>query len=289
MVSSAAGGGIDTITRAVAQKLFESWQRTVVVDNRPDGGGTLALEILANATPDGYTLYVGGGQISLAGVTKEVPFDVRKAYMPIVQMAASPYFLVITPSLPVNSVKELIAFAKTKPGVLNYGSAGLGSSIHLGIELFSFKSGIKMVHVPYKGNTTAFADLMSGQIHVMFTNPTSSVPLAKGGKVKLLATTSASRVRAFPDLPALSETIPGYEHGNSSGIYAPAGVPMGVALIINRDVSRAVNSPEVKTRIEADGSEVVPPHTPAQFRDKFIKRVAYWEEFVKTSGVKLSK
>jgi tripartite-type tricarboxylate transporter receptor subunit TctC len=203
-----------------------------------------------------------------------------------VQLAESPYFVVVTPSLPVNSIQELIEYAKARPDVLNYGSSGIGSPIHLGFELIALKTGVKMVHVPYKGNTTAFTDLIKGQIHVMFTNPTSSVPLAKAGKVKLLATTSAKRVRAFPDMPSVSEAIPEYEHGNSSGFYGPAGLPAAITLTINQTATKALNFPEVKNRIESDGSEVPPPHSSAQFRTKFLKTLAQWDELVKRSGLK---
>ncbi len=288
IVPAAPGGGIDVISRTLAQRLTERWGRPVVVDNRPGGGGVIALELAAQSPADGYTLYVGGGQITTATLQKKVPFDVQKVYVPIVQMTASPYLVIAPLSLPVSSVKDLIALAKSKPGTLNYGSAGTGTTTHLGIELFKFKSGVDIVHIPYKGNTAAFADLIAGQIQMMFSNPISSMPLARTGKLKALAVTGLQRLKEFPELPTVSETgVPGYDFGNWSGIYGPVGIPPAIVVALNHEVSRIINSPELKGKITADGSEATAPHSPAEFKAKFDKQIAEWDKFFKTSGVKL--
>ena len=287
IVSSAPGGGLDTFSRAIGQKLSEAFGgRRFLIDNRPNGSGSVGIDVLVKSSPDGYTLYFGGGDLTISGPMKRVPYDMRTAVTPVVEIAASPYFLVISSVLPVNSVKELIAYAKANPGVLNYGSSGVGSPIHLGMELLALKAGIKMIHVPYKGNSSAYPDLTSGQIHVMLSNPTSAMPLVKAGKIKLLATTNGTRQRAFPDLPALSETIPDYEHGNTAGIYAPAGLPLPITMTLNRSITKAVNTPDVKARIESDGSEVSGPNTPAEFKEKYLKRISQWEDVISKTGMK---
>jgi tripartite-type tricarboxylate transporter receptor subunit TctC len=286
-VSAAPGGGIDIFSRTIAQKLSETMKNRFIVENKPDGGGSLAIETLRATAPDGYTIYVGGGELVLAGPLKKVKFDVRSSYTPIVEIANSPYYMVAASNLPVNTVKEFIDYVKARPGAVNYGSSGVGSTIHLGIELLSSMTGMKMVHIPYKGNSSAYPDLASGQIQLMFGNPTSSMPFIKSGKIKLLATTGGARVRVLPDVPTVEETVDDFEHGNSSGVYGPAGIPTAIVLTINRAVTQAANSPEIKARIERDGSEVVPPHTPEEFRARFLKRIARWEAFIPKSGIDL--
>ena len=185
-----AGGGGDTVARALAAPLSEHWGRQVVVDNRVGGGGVIALEMVAQAVPDGYTLYVGGAQIVTATVMKKVPFDVRKAYTAIAQLTTQPYVLLVNSAVPVNSVQELIALAKSKPGVLNYGSTGVGASSHLGTEVFNYMTGVKMTHIPYKATNQVMVDIISGQVQVLFISTISGMPQVKSGMVKALAVTS---------------------------------------------------------------------------------------------------
>jgi len=289
LVGSSAGGGVDAITRAVMHKLSETWRRPIVVDNRTGAGGVIAVEMLAQSAADGYTLYGGGSQVTTATPLKKVAFDTRKALAPVAQMTSQSYLLLVNPTMPVNSVKELIAYAKSRPGTVNYGSAGVGAATHLGTELFkSMAGGIDMAHIPYKGNGPAFIALMGGEIHMMFTGGIGGAPHLKSGKLKAIAVTSLRRMPAFPDLPTVSESgVPGFELDNMYGLYAPAGVLQPILLALNREVGRIINSPEIKEKLAADGSEAAPPNSPADFKERFAKEVEKWERFISKSKIKL--
>ena len=288
LVGSSPGGGVDTITRGVAQKLTEQWGQTFVVDNRTGGGGVLAVTLLAQAAPDGYTLYGGGSQVVTATPLKKVPFDTRIVLAPVAQMTSSWYFLLIHPSLPVKSVKELITLAKNRPGTLNYGSAGAGSVSHLGMELFKLQAGIEATHIPYKGNGQALIDLVSGQVQMLFTSTISGTAHVKSGKAKGIAVSSLKRLAAHPDVPTIAEAgVPGYELDNMYGIYAQAGVPAPILAALNREISRAISSPDMKGRIAADGAEPTPPHPPAEFKNRFSRELEMWEKFFKSSNIRI--
>jgi tripartite-type tricarboxylate transporter receptor subunit TctC len=287
LVGSSIGGGVDLAVRPVAHRLTERWGRQVIVENRDGASGAIAMEITAKAIPDGYTLFVAGNTMILTGAQKKVPFDIRTAYAPIVRMTSQPYLLLVNPALPYNSVKDLIAYAKSKPGAINYGTAGIGSTTHIGTELLSSMAGINLVNVPYKGNAPALVDLMAGRIQMMFASGVAAGPQVKSGKVKALAVAGLRRMQAFPNLPTIAESgVPGYELANSFGLYAPAGTPAPVLLLINREVSEFMNSAEVKQRLEVDATEAAPPQSPAQFKAEFIAEVNKWEKFFKTSGLK---
>ncbi len=286
LVGSSAGGGVDIIGRAVAQKMTEHWGRAVVVDNRTGGGGVIAVELLAQAAPDGYTLYGGGSQVVTATPLKKVPFDTRKVLAPVAQMTTSSYLFVVAAALPVSSVKELIAYSRTKP--ISYGSAGMGSNTHLGTEMFKFMSGMDMVHIPYKGNGQALNDLIAGQIQTQFTSTISGAAHIKTGRLRAIAVTSLKRLAAFPDLPTVSESgVPGFEMDNFYGIYAPAGLPPAILAALNKEVVQVMNSPDMKQKVAADGAEVAPPASSAEFKAKFARQIELWEKFMKTSNIKL--
>ena len=288
LVGTSPGGGVDLITRAVAQKLSERWGYSVLVENRTGGGGVLAVTLLAQATPDGYTLYGGGSQVVTVTPLKKVPFDTRKALAPIAQMTSSWYVFLLHPSVPARSVKELIELARAKPYTLNYASAGMGSSSHLGTALFAYKAGIEMTHVPYKGNGQALIDLVGWQVQMLFTSTISGMPHVKSGRAWGIAVTSPGRLPVYPDLPTVSESgVPGFEMQNMYGVYAPAGVPPAIQLALGRDVGQIMNSPEVKEKVAADGAEVAPPGTPAEFKKRFAQEIDMWEKFIKTSGIKV--
>ena len=289
LVGSSAGGGVDAITRAVMHKLSETWRRSIVVDNRTGAGGVIALEVLAQSAPDGYTLYGGGSQVTTATPLKKIAFDTRKAFAPVAQMTSQSYLLLVNPATPVTSVKELIAYAKSRPGALSYGSAGIGAATHLGTELFkSMAGGMDMVHIPYKGNGPAFIALMGGEIHMMFTGGIGGGPHLKSGRLRAIAVTSLRRMQAFPELPTVSESgVPGFELDNMYGIYAPAAVPPSILLALNREIGQIINSPEVKEKLAADGSEAAPPNSPAEFKNRFAKEVDKWEQFIRKSKIKL--
>jgi tripartite-type tricarboxylate transporter receptor subunit TctC len=288
MVGSSPGGGVDAITRGVAQRLTEHWGQSFVVENRTGAGGALAVTLLVQSAPDGYTLYGGGSQVVTATPLKKVPFDTRVALAPVAQFTSSYYFLLVHPSLPVKNVRDLIALGKRRPGALNYGSAGTGSASHLGTELFKSRIGIDVMHIPYKGNGQALIDLVSGQTQMMFTSTISGSPHVKSGRAKGIAVTSLKRLPAYPDVPTVSESgVPGFELDNMYGLYAPAGIPAPILEALNREVGRIMHSPEVMKRVTADGAEVAPPNTAAQFRERFAKELEMWDQFIKKSGIKV--
>ena len=288
LVGTSPGGGVDTITRGVAQKLSERWGQSFVVENRTGGGGVLAVTLLAQAAPDGYTLYGGGSQVVTVTPLRKVPFDTRKALAPIAQMTSSWYLVLVHPSVQARSVKELIALARAKPGALNYASAGTGSFSHLGTALFAHRAGIEMTHVPYKGNGQALIDLVAGQVQLLFTSTISGSPHVKSGRARVIGVSSPRRLQAFPNLPTVSESgVPGFELQNMYGIYAPAGVRTAIQQAVSRDVSQIMNSPDVKERVAADGAEVAPAGSPAEFAKRFAQEIDLWERFIKTSGIKV--
>jgi tripartite-type tricarboxylate transporter receptor subunit TctC len=282
------GGGSDILSRAIGQKLAERWGTAVVTDNRAGAGGTIALELARNAQPDGHTLLViSGSQITNATLVTKVGFDVRTAYAPITQMTAQPYVLVAHPALPASSVKELVAYARSKPGTLNYGSSGTGSSAHLGMELFKHLAKVDMLHVPYKGSGQAMIDLVAGQVQLLFASAISAMPQVKSGKLKALAVTSAQRSRALPDLPTIAEAgLPGFEVTGWYGLVAPARTPAAIVQKVNRDVGQILATPDVQQKLAGDGSEAA-PGTPAQFRQTIAREIEKWTKLVQSSGIKL--
>lgn len=288
MVGSSPGGGVDAITRAVAQRLTESWGQSFIVENRTGAGGALAVTLLAQAAPDGYTLYGGGSQVVTMTPLKKVAFDTRVALTPVAQFTSSYYFLLVHPSLPVKNVKELIALAKRRPGALNYGSAGTGSATHLGTELFNSLAGIEVLHIPYKGNGQALIDLAAGQTQMMFSSTISGLPHVQSGRARAIAVSSPKRLSAFPNVPTIAESgVPGFDLDNMYGLYAPAGIPAPILNALNAEVGRIMHSPEVMKRVAADGAEVAPPNTPSQFRDRFVQEMEMWEKLIRTSGIKV--
>jgi tripartite-type tricarboxylate transporter receptor subunit TctC len=288
LVGTSPGGGVDAITRGVAQKLTEQWGQSFVVENRTGGGGVLAVTLLAQAAPDGYTVYGGGSQVITATPLNKVPFDTRVVLQPVAQMTGSWYLMLVHPSLPVKTVKELIALAKRRPGTLNYGSAGTGSATHLGSELFRSKAGIDIMHIPYKGTGQSLIDLIAGQTQMVFASTISGSPHVKSGKARAIAVTSLKRLPAFPDLPTVSESgVPGYELDNIYGIYAPAGVPVAIVAVLNREIVRIMHTPDMRGRVTADGADPAAPNTPDEFKDRFAAQIAMWEKFMKTSGIRI--
>src|SRR5688500_17623078 len=228
----APGAGNDTVTRAAAQMLHEKWGQTVVVDNRSGGGTVIATELGAQAPPDGYTILSATDTLMLLGAMKRVPFDIRKAFEPIVQMTTQPYILVTHPALPAKSVKELVAYSKTKQ--LSYGSSGVGTTVHLGMERMAALTGGRFVHVPYKGTAPALIAVMGGEIDMVPGSAISASAAMKTGKVRGLAVMGLTRLPALPDLPTAAEQgLPGFKIVNSYNLFAPAGTPRGIILAIN--------------------------------------------------------
>jgi len=225
----------------------------------------------------------------LNGVLKRSSYDVRRTFVPIVQLTTQPYVLVVNPALPAKSVKELIALAKSKPGALSYGSQGLGTTGHIGWERFKLIAGVDIVHVPYKGAAPAVIDTISGQIQMTFSNVVTSGAHIKGGRLRGLAITSSQRGKVFPDMPTVAEAgVPGFELSNSYAFFAPAGTPRGVIREINAIVSQGMNSPHTVKLLAADGSEALPPATPEAFKAHFDREYAELEKIVRAASIRIN-
>jgi tripartite-type tricarboxylate transporter receptor subunit TctC len=288
IVTVPAGGSVDGVTRAMGQKLSEKVGVPVVVDNRAGGTGAVAMNLTRQSAPDGHTVMSASNSMVVTGVLGKVPYDIRTALEPVVQMTSGAYVVTINPTLSVASLKDLIALAKAKPDSLSYGTPGIGSIIHLSTEQLAYTAGgLRMVHVPYKGNSFAIVDLIAGRLDVLLAAAGVATHI-RSGKLKALAVTSRRRTQAFPELPTLAEAgLPGVVLENAYGLYAPAGVRPDIVAALNREVTIAMNSPEARARVTADGAEPTPPHTPAEFKASYLQQYEQWERIIKSSGIKL--
>ena len=283
------GGATDILAREVAQKLNEAWGQQVIVDNRPGAGGNIGSELVAKAAPDGYTLEMGtvGTHAINASLYAKMPYDNVKDFVPIILVAGVPNVLEVNPSLPVNSVAELIAYAKANPGKLNFASSGNGTSIHLSGELFKAMAGVEMTHVPYKGSAPALQDLIAGQVQLMFDNLPPSLPQIKAGKLRALAVTSSVRAPALPDVPTVAEAgLPGFEASSWFGLLAPAGTSPAIVAKINAEVAKWLATPEAKENLSKQGANAA-GGTPEDFASHIAAETAKWAKVVKESGAKI--
>ena len=283
------GGGADIVSRVVAQKLAERWGQPVIVDNRTGAGGGLAMGIVAQSAADGYTFLVGS-VVTIASATPlgKVTFDTQNVFSPVIKMNSQPYVLAIAPSLPVNSVKELITYARRMPGKLNYASTGVGSTSQLGMELFKSMAGVDIVHVPYRGLSLAMVDLMGGQIQLMLGAAIIITPNVRTGKLKALAVSSDKRARVLPNLPTISESgLAGFEWSNSYALFAPAGTPPVIVLALNREVGEIVRLASVQSKLAADGVDVVAANSPKEFKEIFESEVDKIKKLLEKSGIRL--
>jgi len=281
-----AGGGSDLAARTVAQKLTEAFGQSVVVDNRTGATGAIAAEMLAKAQPDGYTLMMlAVAQLSATAFDDKLPFDVVRDFAGVSFVSRNPYVMAVTPNLPARTVREFIDLAKTQPGRLNFGSTGIGGSNHLVAELFNAAAGIKLAHVPYKGPPQALADLAGGQVQLVFASITSGLPLARAGKVRALAVSSLKRSPAAPDVPAIAETLPGYETIGWYGVVAPKATPAALVNRLSATIARILQAPEVRERLAADGSEAV-GSSPAEFDKHMASEVARFRRVIREAGIR---
>lgn len=283
------GGPLDVIGRLIAQKLTEAWGQSVVVDNRPGAGGNIGADLVAKSPPDGYAVVMGA--LSTHAVNPhlfpKMPYDAVRDFAPITLVAITPNVLVINPSLPVNSVKELIAYAKANPGKLAFGSGSNGSAGHLAGELLKVDTGVDMIHVPFKGGAPATQALLAGDTQLMFDNLANAMPQVKSGRLKALAVTTAQRSRLVPDLPTMAEAgVPGFDISTWFGLLAPAGTPREIIAKWNAEVTRILNSPEMRERLTAQGAEPA-PDTPEQFGAFIQQELAKYGRIVKASGAKV--
>ncbi len=287
IVPFAAGGSTDIIARTVGQKLNEMWNQPVLVDNRPGGNTVIGTEAVARAAPDGYTLLVTPAPFTIVpSLIAKLPYDPGKDFEPITLINTTPLVVVVHPGVPAKSIKELIALAKAKPGALNFGSSGSGGSNHLAGELFNAMAGVKMVHIPYKGNAPALTDLVGGHVDVIFNGLTSAMPLIKSEKLRALAVTSINRAGALPDMPTLDELgLKGFQAVAWNGLTAPARTPKDVVARINADVLKVVRSPELVERLKAEGSDPV-GNSPDQYAAFLRDEIAKWSKVIKFAGVK---
>jgi len=287
VVPSSPGGGTDILARVLAQKLSESQGQQFVVENRPGAGQVIGIEAVARSAPDGYTLLMAASAIVINEVLyAKPPYDTLRDFVPVTLGASLPNILVVHPALPVKSVRELIALAKARPGQLNYSSAGSGTSPHLSMELFRLMAGITLTHVPYKGTGPATVDLVAGQVQLSMPNVLTALPQIKGGKLRGLGVTSAKRATGLPDIPAIAETLPGYEAIQWYGLLAPAGTPREIVNKVQAETARILVLPEVKARLAADGADAV-GNRPEEFAAYIRTEIAKWGKVAKAGGIKL--
>jgi len=287
VVPFAAGGSTDIIARTVGARLTEALGQTVIVDNRPGGGTVIGTEIVARSAPDGYTLLVVPAPFTInPSLIGKLPYDPLRDFAPVTLINTTPLVVVVNPSVPARSVKELIALARSKPGRLNYGSSGTGGSNHLAGELFAAMAGVKMVHVPYKGNAPALTDLVGGHVDLVFNGLTSAFPMMKANKIRALAVTSVKRSSVVPELPTLDESgLKGFEATAWNGLAGPAKMPQEAIDRIHAEVAKLLSNPEVRERLKAEGSDPV-GSGPKEFAAYLRDEIAKWAKVIKISGAK---
>ena len=282
------GGGVDGSGRLISQKLTEALGRQFVVDNRPGANGMIGSELAARSAKDGYTLMVNGANfVTTPSLYAKVTYDPVKDFAPVSLLALAPNVLVVHPSLPAKSVKELTALARARPGQVNFAGSGSGSTPHLAAELFNTLANVKMVHVPYRGTGPAIVGLMSGEASVMFMPTTNAVPLVKAGRLRPLAVTTQNRVPAMPDLPTVAESgLKGYESSQWYGVLAPAGTPEDILNLLNSHIVKIMHGADMKQRLNEEG--VLPVgSTRAEFAAHIKVETAKWAKVIKQSGARI--
>jgi tripartite-type tricarboxylate transporter receptor subunit TctC len=282
------GGSTDLMGRVLGAKLGEAFNQQVIVENRPGASGMIGNELVARAAPDGYMLTMGtiGAMSVNVSLFKSVPYDATRDFAPVSLTGNVENLLVVHPSVPVRNVKELIALAASKPGLLIFASSGTGNAPHLAGELFNQLANVKMVHLPYKGGGPAMIDLVAGQVSLSFASMPSSLPFAKSGKLRAIAVGGAKRSPAAPDIPTVAESgLPGFEVTDWQGLLAPAKTPAAVTERLNRETIRILNERDVKERLAAAGLQVV-TNTPAQFADFIRSEIDKWGKVIRAAGIK---
>lgn len=282
------GGGNDIVSRIIAENLTQEWGQNVIVDNRPGAGGNVGTEAAAKAPPDGYTMVMGSLSHAInASLYSRLPFDTVADFAPITLIMSGSYILVAHPSLPIKDVRSLVALAKSKPGQINYGSAGNGSGGHLGMELFKLMSGTDIVHVPYKGTAPAMIDTVGGQVSLDMDNMLALLPYVKTNQLRALAVTSVKRSQLLPNVPTMDESgYRGFEVNPWFGTLAPAATPKEIVARINRDTVKVLKAPKVRERLFALGAEPV-GNTPEQFMQYLKSEVQKWAKVVKATGARV--
>jgi tripartite-type tricarboxylate transporter receptor subunit TctC len=288
VVPFTSGGPADVIGRLAAAGLQKALGQPVVVDNPAGAGGRLGAAYVAKSAPDGYTLLLCNvGDAMAVSLYKSMPYDFEKDFAPVSLLASSPFLIAANPSVPAQTFKEFIALAKAKPGTLTYGSAGIGVSSHLSGEALKVMAGIDIVHVPYKGQAAAMADLLGGQISFMFANPVTTLQQVRAGKLRALAVTGTSRFAGAPDIPTVAESgVPGYEAETWFGIAAPAGTPDAVVNKLSTALQEVMNSKEVRGALEPQGAVII-ANNPQQFAKRIQSDIAKWREIIHSARISL--
>ncbi len=286
IVPLSPGGGVDTIARIISDHYSQALGQRFVVDNRPGAGGTIGVETVAKAAPDGHTLLVSSSSMVTNAVIQEQRYDPIRDFQPVTKLTSNSYVVLVTPSLPVSSIKDLVALARSQPGKVTYASSGVGAILHMGSELLCVMTGVKMTHVPYKGVAEAYPAVISGLVNWVLGNPLSAAPLMKAGRVKGIAVTGAARMKALPELPTVAESgVPGYAVEAWFGLFAPARVP---AVIVNRlqaEATKAIHAPELERRYAAEGTDMV-GNSPQEFAKEVKAEHEKWRALVAKAGLK---
>ena len=281
------GAGVDIVGRAVAQSLNEAWKQPVVIDNRPGAGGTIAGELVARGNADGYTLLLGNvSTLAIApALNPKLPYSPLRDFAPITLITTSENVLVLHPSVPATTLRELITYAKANPRKLNYGSSGNGTTSHLGGARFASMTGTEMTHVPYKGSGPMLTDLLAGQLQLSFSSVPTALPHIKSGRLRALAVTLLARSSVLPDLPTVQEAagLKGFELSLWQGIVAPAATPRAIVMKLNQQIVGSLRTPEMNAKLTVQGLEAV-GNTPEQFRAYIGEEIAKWTRVVKSSG-----
>jgi tripartite-type tricarboxylate transporter receptor subunit TctC len=283
-----AGGTSDILSRAVGQKLTEQWKQPVIVDNRPGASANIGAELLVKSPPDGYTLFCASTIHTInPSLYSKLGYDPVRDFTPITLLAATSQVLAVHPSVPVKTVKEFIAYAKKRPGELNYSSAGNGSQPHLTAEMFKVRTGISIVHVPYKGAPPAMSDLLAGHVALTFATSPSAVPHVKAGKLRALGVSTAKRIAALPDVPTIDEAgVPGFEASGANGLVGPAGMPRAIVEKLNATVVAIVKEPAMSKFLSDQGADPWTT-TPSEYGAYLKSEVAKWAKAVKDSGARI--
>ena len=287
VVPSSAGGGTDITARLIQPRLTERLGQQIIVDNRPGAGTMIGIEIVSKSPPDGYTLLMGLSTLAInPAMYKKVPYDTLRDFAPITQIISAPNMLVVHPSIPAKTVKELIAFARPRPGQLNFASAGTGTNPHLSMELFLSMTGLKMVHIPYKGLAPGMVDLLAGHVSVATATMLTGLPHVRSGRLRCLGTTGAKRAAVLPEMPTVSEAgVTGYEASQWYGLLAPAQTPKEIVSRLHGELVRILQAPDMRERLVNDGTDPV-GNTPEQFVEYIKSELVKWAKVAKDAGIK---
>jgi len=288
VVPFAVGGIADTFSRAIGQKLGETWGQPVVVENKTGAGGNIGADFVAKSAPDGYTLVMGniGTHAVNQSLFKSMPFDALKDFVPIAHVLDAEGLLVVHPDVPARTVPELIALARSQPGKMSYASGGLGTTSHLAGELFKSVAKVDIVHVPYKGNSPAITDLVGGQTQMIFATMPTVLPMVKAGRLRAIAVIGPQRAPALPDVPTVAESLPGFEVSNWIGLFAPAGTPPEIVARLNAEVQKIMRSPEIEKRLETEGAKFIAT-TPQSFAAFQRAEADKWAGAIRDAEIKI--